>query len=184
MCNMCFSNCAINLVMFQAYLDDILQNLEEWFGVIGLSSHLNESLALFEAALKMPFTKCLKEPSLQGNLFKSYILNAQSGLQDYDYFSEVYSIKKPPHLRLKNDLIEDPGVRRNMYADLAIYEKLETIFKKQLKAFNVLNKAGFGDQRYSQQKMTVSAKVASLHEPYKDKGQSMDGQKSLKRAKR
>ena len=98
----------------RAHLHNILTNLESWFSVIGLADQMDTSLMLFREVFGLNMSDC----RLAADWMKSRA--------------------KPEYHQLRYTLLQDENVTRWLFADLAIYNKMEEIFKKQLKTFNTL----------------------------------------------
>ncbi|XP_054765234.2 uncharacterized protein LOC129272017 [Lytechinus pictus] len=95
----------------RALLHHILENLENWFGVIGLLEEYQLSLELFGETFKRNFTAAYSVPKNTGKV-KETINNT--------------SIKQ-----MKQDLLNSAEVREALYEDILIYEKAVDIMKRQ-----------------------------------------------------
>ncbi|XP_054764397.2 uncharacterized protein LOC129271069 [Lytechinus pictus] len=94
-----------------ALLHYILENLENWFGVIGLLEEYQLSLELFGEAFKRNFTAAY-----------SVRLNTGKARKKVDNTS----IKQ-----MKQDLLNSAEAREALYEDILIYEKAVDIMKRQ-----------------------------------------------------
>lgn len=99
----------------QIHLDRILAHLEEWFSVIGLTNHLEESLRLFDAVYDLRLAQC--------NNFARFNIPAIDGV---------------PYTKIREQLLNNTQVMKWLAADLAIYKKLEEIFLKQLENHSIV----------------------------------------------
>ncbi|XP_041475522.1 uncharacterized protein LOC121424014 isoform X2 [Lytechinus variegatus] len=95
----------------RALLHYILENLENWFGVIGLLEEYQLSLELFGEAFKRNFTAAYSVPKNTGKVRKN---------------ADNTSIKQ-----MKQDLLNSAEVREALYEDILIYEKAVDIMKRQ-----------------------------------------------------
>ncbi|XP_063962713.1 uncharacterized protein LOC129272019 [Lytechinus pictus] len=95
----------------RALLHYILENLENWFGVIGLLEEYQLSLELFGEAFKRNFTAAYSVPKNTGQVRKNV---------------DNTSIKQ-----MKQDLLNSAEVREALYEDILIYEKAVDIMERQ-----------------------------------------------------
>ena len=125
------------------YLDNILENLERWFSVIGLEEHFNESLVLFESVFGLNYAGCSKPTKLRElmkmdrHLWPLVSGSGRDTLHGLHNMSEFSQVKNVTYKAIREKLLQDPRVTKWLYADMAIYAKLEELFKKQLKVFNL-----------------------------------------------
>lgn len=103
-----------------AYLSDILDNLEGWFSVVGLVDHFQESVSLIQYSLGWNLTSC--------NLMKT----------DLPKYAPGVLIDGFPYEVIREKLLNDSVVIKSIGYDLAIYAKLEDIFSRQTKVYDLL----------------------------------------------
>ncbi|XP_070561607.1 uncharacterized protein [Ptychodera flava] len=103
----------------------VLDNLEKWFAVIGLTSEYDTSFHLFQQVFKLPFyTLCA---------------GRQKNQKQYHYEDERQDFKMTKDEivgSLKTKLSSDPDVMRALYFDIQIYKKAKDIFRKQALALS------------------------------------------------
>ncbi|XP_070570172.1 uncharacterized protein [Ptychodera flava] len=98
-------------------LQYVLENLEDWFAVIGMNSDYATTLRLLEGAFQLPFAKC----STQAWNYHAYIAEG-----------EVTGRNRTTIVReLKETLVSDPDVSEALHFDLQIYQKAKDIFERQ-----------------------------------------------------
>ncbi|XP_070563069.1 uncharacterized protein [Ptychodera flava] len=106
-------------------LQYILDNLESWFAVIGLTDEYDTNLILFERAFGLPFySRCAGDMSNKRQ-YKLAGQNPQTSRQDVV-------------AQLHRELNRDPDVNRALYYDVKIYRKARDIFQRQKTAFNLM----------------------------------------------
>jgi hypothetical protein len=103
-----------------AYLADILENIENWFSVVGLMEHYEESINLFNFALGWNLTRCALPP------------------KKFPDFSEIL-IDGEPYSKVRESLLTNSQVLKSLGYDLAIYAKLEDIFMRQIKVLDLMS---------------------------------------------
>ena len=125
------------------YLDNILENLENWFSVVGLEEYFEDSLLLFESISGLNYTNCGR-PKKRRELVKSDTLlwpilsrNGRNTLRGLWNMKELHQMQNLTFKALREKLLQDPQVSKWLSADLAIYAKLEELFQKQLEFYNV-----------------------------------------------
>ncbi|XP_070571721.1 uncharacterized protein [Ptychodera flava] len=111
-------------------LQYVLENLENWFAVIGMTSEYDMSLKLIEEVYDLPFyTNCA---GMKENAVYPYEVHNQADASNLTRDQIVE--------RLKSQLQSDPKVRDALYFDLEIYEKAKYIFGRQKEAYERLRK--------------------------------------------
>ncbi len=129
----------------KVYLKNVLENLEAWFSVVGLEERFNVSLRLLEHVFALNYTGCgtprklqqlaQLDPHLWRPLAGSISFERLQGLTN---MSSLGNASHVTYSAVRDKLLTDPVVLKALSADLAIYAKLEQIFKKQLSAFDVI----------------------------------------------
>ncbi|XP_002736970.1 uncharacterized protein LOC100369823 [Saccoglossus kowalevskii] len=100
-------------------LQYVLDNLENWFAVIGINEEYNTFLQLLEDAFRLPFSRC------QGNI-----------VNYHQYLAETRGIKRNDVIAsFRQQLRDDPAVTEALFYDLKIYEKAKDIFNRQSHIF-------------------------------------------------
>ncbi|XP_002733750.1 uncharacterized protein LOC100375468 [Saccoglossus kowalevskii] len=96
-------------------LDFVLEHLETWFGVVGITEEYDTFLKLLQHAYKLPFEKiCLD--TVEQEVFKT----------EGDYLSQSELL-----VDLKRELLADQEVFEALYFDIRIYQKIQEIFVSQ-----------------------------------------------------
>ena len=127
----------------RVYLENILENLEKWFAVVGLEEYFEESLSLFESVSGLNYTDCskLRRRKELVKTAKSLwpVVSSTGGntLSGFQNMSELHNMPNVTFQVLREKLIRDPQVSKWLSADMAIYTKLEELFKKQLELYNI-----------------------------------------------
>ncbi|ELU01031.1 hypothetical protein CAPTEDRAFT_186578 [Capitella teleta] len=125
-----------------AYLADILSNLEKWFSVVGLVDHYQDSMSLFNFALGWNLTACAAMRS------------------DIPKFSTGAYIDGIPYNEMRENLLNNSQVLKSLGYDLAIYAKLEDIFMRQMKVFDLLSTLSMKAEHEPPQIILQKAKVS------------------------
>ena len=105
---------ALSAAERKIYLQSVLEHLEEWFSVVGLTQYMELSLLLFDLVHHLNLSAC----------------HAQ-------VFNDIALIGDTPYDTVRAELLGDPKVQQWLSADLAIYRKLEEIFLQQLEAYEL-----------------------------------------------
>ena len=125
------------------YLENILENLEKWFSVVGLEEYFENSLLLFESVSGLNYTDCgrpkkrkelVNTDKLLWPVMSSSGRNTLRGLRN---MKELHHMQNVTFKALREKLLQDPQVSKWLSADLAIYTKLEELFQKQLELHNI-----------------------------------------------
>nr|XP_006819229.1 PREDICTED: uncharacterized protein LOC100369673 isoform X2 [Saccoglossus kowalevskii] len=103
-------------------LDYVLENLEDWFAMIGINSEYDITLQLLEGAYQLPFSQC----SGQELNYNPYI--AEGEIRTHKQRNEIVA-------DLRKQLYSDPEVFDALYYDLKIYQKAQEIFLEQKRLF-------------------------------------------------
>ena len=112
----------------EALLNYCLENLENWFSMIGLVEEYDTSLTLLEDVYKLPFKKCATRKAKN----KSNYLNLNVPNE-----TETNVIPANETLKqLKLQLQRDPVVTKALAADIQLYERGKEIFEKQKMIYN------------------------------------------------
>ena len=101
-----------------------LENIENWFAVVGILEEFELSLKMFESVYELPFTNFAHTQANRGALSASH---------DKSFLKN-----------LSLELRHNDMVMNALYEDLALYEKVSNIFEKQKNIFDVLHETGFG----------------------------------------
>ena len=125
------------------YLKNILENLENWFSVVGLEEYFEDSLLLFESISGLNYTDCGR-PKKRRELVKTDTLlwpivshSGRNTLRGLWNIKELHQMQNLTFKALREKLLLDPQVSKWLSADLAIYAKLEELFQKQLEFYSV-----------------------------------------------
>ena len=125
------------------YLENILENLEKWFSVVGLEEYFEDSLLLFESISGLNYTDCgrpkkRKELVNTDTLLWPVVSNSgRNTLRGLRNMKELHQMQNVTFKALREKLMQDPLVSKWLSADLAIYSKLEELFQKQLELHNI-----------------------------------------------
>ena len=94
-----------------AILNYFLDNLVNWFAVIGITEEYDATVKALEAVYKLPFTKYYKQPKNSGTI--------RSEIEE----SEMAA--------LRSELENSPVVQEALYEDMKLYAKAKEIFERQ-----------------------------------------------------
>ena len=116
---------------YKVHLHNVLQNIENWFAVIGLTDYFDQSLAVFDS-----------------------VLNLNMSAKCRAYWKTPTKSKR--YLRQREKLLADKNIRKWLQADLLIYEKLTQVFHKQLKFMHlhddIMNKTVIHSRKITHQR--------------------------------
>ncbi|XP_077997599.1 uncharacterized protein LOC144450762 [Glandiceps talaboti] len=101
-------------------LQYVLNNLEEWFAVVGINDEYDIFLQQLEGAFQLPFARC------HGKTVNYHAYVAEGEYEGKPRSSIVTS--------LKQQLVDDQDVRDILYYDVKIFEKVREITQKQKSA--------------------------------------------------
>ncbi len=140
-------------------LENIINNVEKWFGIVGLGDHLEESLQLFERVLGHNFTSCFKRASDSMKLLLRHVLPLQVQCKHATEGSDLinlclnqsYSVLQKDNqsegslhdrdfMALKDSLLADEKIIQYLQPDLTIYNKLKEVFHKQIAPYQIIKK--------------------------------------------
>ncbi len=112
--------------------------------MVGLAENFHESLQLYENLFGMNFTGCLYPGRLHDLMkFDRHLwpLALQSGKHSLEGFESILQYGSDAsnltYTKIRTKLLEDSQVQKWLHADLAIYAKLEEIFKHQMLNYNL-----------------------------------------------
>ena len=109
-------------------LQDVLENLGNWFAVVGMIEHYKDTLQLFEFATGLKFTQC--------NRYRSQTIDiSQTNLRHFFNFTND-SDSRISVREFRNVLLKQvPNIKQWLIADLKIYQKIKEIFQQQKYVF-------------------------------------------------
>ncbi|XP_070539680.1 uncharacterized protein [Ptychodera flava] len=97
-------------------LDFILEHIETWFSVVGITDEYDTFLRVLQHAYKLPFESLCSE-TIENVVFKT---------DGEDYLSQSELLYE-----LKRELLSDQDVFDALYFDVRIYQKMQEIFVTQ-----------------------------------------------------
>ena len=101
-------------------LQHVLENLENYFAVIGLLEHFDESMAMFQHVYHLPFRdECSNVHKNKGRFRKK-----QKEIETERLIAS-----------LKQELLTDPRVNKTLHADILLYSEAQRIFEKQTRVY-------------------------------------------------
>ncbi|XP_077999536.1 uncharacterized protein LOC144452334 [Glandiceps talaboti] len=103
-------------------LEYVLDNLESWFAVIGLTTEFDTNFRLLERVYKLPFA--------------SQCEGMTSNARPYTSQGESTNVTKDEIKdRLRDELVSDDDVNEVLYYDVKIFRKAQDIFRRQVLAY-------------------------------------------------
>ncbi|XP_077864919.1 uncharacterized protein LOC144350692 [Saccoglossus kowalevskii] len=106
----------------EVLLQYVLDRMEYWFAVIGLTDEYDNNLRMLEEVYKLPFHSKCSDIHKMNNQYDRGTLDANI---DKDEIVKM----------LRNDLLSDPDVSRSLYYDNEIYRRARDIFRRQKLAY-------------------------------------------------
>ncbi|XP_070558878.1 uncharacterized protein [Ptychodera flava] len=123
---------ALNDMEKEVLLNYFLDNLKNWFTVIGITEEYRTTLGLLQQAYNLPFRDlCMN-------------LISMKGLYKVDGKPATPQSKQELIQKLKAELQADPEINRTLYYDVKIYEKAREIFEEEKKQY--FSMLGLGNQ--------------------------------------
>lgn len=104
-------------------LQHLLDNLENYFSVIGLLEHFDLSLAMLQHVYHIPFRDQCSDSHYNEGKFRKVNQEIEA---------------KELVAKLKRELLSDPLVNQSLHADILLYKKAHTIFNRQMQVYNYL----------------------------------------------
>ena len=98
--------------------DFVVENLKQWFSMVGLYEEFEDSISMLEKIYKLPFTKCKSLKKINKN-------DISNNSNTRHRISEYYDDNDPEYLEYDYD------VNRVLEPDRKIYEKAKKIFNIQ-----------------------------------------------------
>ncbi|XP_070558880.1 uncharacterized protein [Ptychodera flava] len=127
-----FLDDALNDMEKEVLLNYFLDNLKNWFTVIGITEEYRTTLGLLQQAYNLPFRDlCMN-------------LISMKGLYKVDGKPATPQSKQELIQKLKAELQADPEINRTLYYDVKIYEKAREIFEEEKKQY--FSMLGLGSQ--------------------------------------
>ncbi|XP_070564633.1 uncharacterized protein [Ptychodera flava] len=127
-----FLDDALNDTEKEVLLDYFLDNLKNWFTVIGITEEYRTTLGLLQQAYDLPFQDLC------------WNLTSMKGLYKVDGKPASPQSKQELIQKLKAELQADPEVNMALYFDVKIYEKARDIFEEEKKQYFTM--IGLGNQ--------------------------------------
>ncbi|XP_078000567.1 uncharacterized protein LOC144453161 [Glandiceps talaboti] len=123
----------LNKVLLDRFTDDeneilleyILDNLENWFSVIGITAEHNMTLKLLEKVYNLPFYEKCSDIHIVTT--KRYAAGEKK--------TQTTDAKETVNIDRKTELMQDIEVQNALRYDIRIYEKATEIFKKEEKEY-------------------------------------------------
>ena len=118
------------------YLIDILQNLERWFGVIGIAEELQTSLNLISGVTGLDFTKCLSPEHVAPKQFYKFFHKFHNFSSVSEHPPKAMTIDGMSYSTIRELLLNDTRIINWLSADMEIYNKLVELFHIQVSVYN------------------------------------------------
>ncbi|XP_070566391.1 uncharacterized protein [Ptychodera flava] len=118
-----FLDDALNDTEKEALLNYFLDNLKNWFTVIGITEEYRTTLGLLQQAYDLPFQDLCRN------------LISKKGLYKVNGTRASPKSKQELIQKRKAELQADPEINRALYYDIKIYEKAREIFEEEKKQY-------------------------------------------------